>query len=90
MSDYPSTAELERAAALLDAHPGYRVTRALPPLDTLPLPQPEGKVYNALVLDTETTSLDWRTGKIIQIAVCEVRFDRLARIVGIGHTRSWL
>lgn len=32
--------ELEHAAALLDAHPGYRVTRALPPLSTLPLPQP--------------------------------------------------
>lgn len=86
----PSPEELERAAALLDAHPSYRVTRALPPLHTLPLPVPEGKIYNALVVDTETTSLDWRTGKIIQIAACPIQFDRRARVVGIGETRSWL
>jgi DNA polymerase-3 subunit epsilon len=86
----PTQGAHERAAALLDAHPGYRVTRALPPLDTLLLPEPEGKVRTALVVDTETTSLDWRTGKIIQIAACPVRFDRKARIVGIGQTMSWL
>lgn len=78
------------AAALLDAHPDYRVTRALPPLSTLVLPEPEGKTYTALVVDTETTSLDWKTGRIIQIAACQVTFDARARIVGIGETRSWL
>jgi DNA polymerase-3 subunit epsilon len=78
------------AAALLNAHPDYRVTCALPPLDTLMLPEAEGKTYTALVVDTETTSLDWKTGKIIQIAACPVTFDTRARIVAIGETRSWL
>jgi DNA polymerase-3 subunit epsilon len=86
----PAAAALERAAALLDAHPKDRVTRALPSPATLVLPEPEGKVRTALVLDTETTGLDWRTGKIIQIAACPVRFDRRARIVDIGQTVSWL
>jgi DNA polymerase-3 subunit epsilon len=81
---------VERAAALLDAHSNYRVTRALPPLDRLPLPKPEGRSRVALVIDTETTSLDVGTGRIIQIAACPVRFDRRARIVEIGRTRSWL
>ena len=88
--DQSSAGQLERAAAMLDAHPGYRVTRALPPLASLVLPEAIGKVRTALVVDTETTSLDWRTGKIIQIASCAVRFDSKARIVGIGETRSWL
>lgn len=83
-------AELERAAVLLDAHPDYRVTRALPPLNTLALPAPEGKLRQALVIDTETTSLDVATGRIIQIAACPVTFDRRARVVAIGNTKSWL
>ncbi|MFK3889778.1 3'-5' exonuclease [Sphingomonas sp. NPDC079357] len=86
----PSADQLERAAALLDAHPGYRVTRALPPPASLALPEPIGKVRTALVVDTETTSLDWKTGKIIQVAALPVAFDAKARIVGVGETRSWL
>jgi len=81
---------LALAAALLDAHPDYRVTRALPPLATLALPAPEGRTHTALVIDTETTGLDHETGQIIQIAACPVTFDRRARIVGIGETLSWL
>lgn len=88
--DHPSTDTLERAAAMLDAHPGFRVTRALPPLASLSLPEPIGRVRTALVIDTETTSLDHRTGKIIQVAACPVKFDAKARIVGIGDTVSWL
>lgn len=82
--------DLERAAALLDAHPEYRVTRALPPLETLVLPTPEGRLRQALVVDTETTSLDAATGKIIQIAACPVMFDQRARVVEIGSTVSWM
>jgi DNA polymerase III subunit epsilon len=88
--DQPTPDELQRAAVLLDAHPDYRVTRVLPQLSTLPLPEPIGQVRTALVVDTETTSLDWKTGKIIQIAAYAVRFDAKARIVGVGETRSWL
>lgn len=85
-----TTLELERAAALLDGHPGYRVIRALPPLNRLILPQPEGATRVALVIDVETTSLDPATGSIIELAACPVAFDRRAHIVGIGTTLSWL
>lgn len=80
----------EQAAALLDADPGYRVLRALPPLHTLILPDPHGTVRTALVVDTETTSLDCSTGRIIQVAACPILFDNKGRVVGIGRTQSWL
>lgn len=78
------------AAALLDAHPDYKVLRALPPLDQLALPEPEGKTWTVIVLDTETTSLDPATGKIIELALCPVRFDQRGRIVQIGRIEDWL
>jgi DNA polymerase-3 subunit epsilon len=84
-----TAALLEAAAALLEGHPDYRVTRTLPSSDRLDLPEPIGKVRRALVIDTETTSLDCNNGKIIQIAVCPVDFDAKARIVAIGRTCSW-
>ena len=80
-----SADHLERAAALLEAHPDFRVIRTLPSPDRIVLPMPEGKVRRAVVIDTETTSLDHRTGKIIQIAICPVDFDAKARIVRIGR-----
>lgn len=82
--------ETERAAALLDAHPSYRVIRALPPLDRLDLPMAEGTVRTAVVLDTETTSLDVATGKLIELALCAVQFDGAGRMVSIGPVHDWL
>jgi DNA polymerase-3 subunit epsilon len=82
--------ETERAAAILEAHPDYRVLRALPPLDLLPLPEPEGRVRTAAVLDVETTGLDPDTGAIIELAICSVSFDRRGRIVAIGEIQDWL
>lgn len=82
--------DTEHAAALLEAHPDYRVLRSLPPLDLLPLPAPEGRVRTAAILDTETTSLDSATGHIIELAICPVSFDARGRIVGIGPVHDWL
>ncbi|THG37251.1 3'-5' exonuclease [Sphingomonas olei] len=82
--------DLEEAACLLEAHPAYRVLRALPPPDRLPLATPRGKVRTAVVLDVETTSLDWRSGHIIELAACPVRFDPYGQIVGVGQTRDWV
>lgn len=84
------SSETERAAALLEAHPNYRVLRSLPPLHLLPLPRPEGKIRTALVLDTETTSLDPTTGHIIELAMCPISFDARGRIVQIGIVHDWL
>lgn len=82
--------ETERAAALLEAHPDYRVLRSLPPPDLLPLPEPEGRVRRGVVLDTETASLDPSTGHIIELAICQVSFDARGRIVEIGQMHDWL
>lgn len=82
--------ETEHAAALLEAHPDYKVLRSLPRLDLLPLPEPEGRIRTAAVLDTETTSLDPATGHIIELAICLVSFDARGRIVGIGPVHDWL
>ncbi|WP_186729075.1 3'-5' exonuclease [Sphingomonas panacisoli] len=82
--------DTESAAALLEAHPDYRVLRSLPPLDLLPLPAPEGRLRTAAIIDTETTSLDPATGSIIELAICAVTFDGRGRIVGIGPVHDWL
>ncbi|WP_082738104.1 MULTISPECIES: 3'-5' exonuclease [unclassified Sphingomonas] len=82
--------DTERAAALLEAHPDYRILRSLPPLDLLPLPEPEGRIRTAAILDTETTSLDPATGHIIELAICPVSFDARGRLVGIGPVHDWL
>lgn len=82
--------DTERAAALLEAHSDYRVLRSLPPLDLLPLPQGEGRLRTAAVLDTETTSLDPATGAIIELAICSATFDARGRIVAIGPVHDWL
>lgn len=82
--------DTERAVAMLEAHPDYRVLRSLPPLDLLPLPEPEGKVRKVVVLDTETTSLDPATGHIIELAICQLSFDARGRIVEIGQVYDWL
>lgn len=81
---------LERMALLLEAHPHYQVLRMLPALEELPLPAPEGKERIAVVLDTETTSLDHTTGSIIELALCQVRFDSRGRITAIGEVYDWL
>lgn len=82
--------ETERAAAMLEGHPDYRVLRSLPPLDLLPLPEPEGRIRTAAVIDTETTSLDPATGHIIELAICLVSFDARGRVIEIGPIHDWL
>lgn len=80
----------ESAAAVLEAHPDYRVLRSLPPLHLLPLPEPEGRIRTAAILDVETTTLDPATGHIIELAICLVSFDARGRIVDIGPVHDWL
>ncbi len=82
--------DAERAAAILEAHPDYRILRSLLPLHLLQLPGPEGRLRTAAILDTETTSLDPATGHIIELAICQVTFDARGRIVAIGPVHDWL
>ena len=63
-------------AAMLDAHPDYRVIRRLEP--TLRFDRtPQGPVIRVVVLDTETTGLDQSRDKIIELALLRVDVDTL-------------
>lgn len=72
----PSTAlSPEAMAVALDAHPDYRVLRRLVPrLDYGPVPE-GAKTQRVLVLDTETTGLDHRQERIIELAMLSVLVD---------------
>ena len=64
----------EEMASQLAAHPDYKVKRRLVPIlnfgsDT------GGPSKRILVLDTETTGLDWRAEKIIELAMLAVDID---------------
>jgi DNA polymerase-3 subunit epsilon len=79
----------ETAAALLDAHPGYRVLRALPTHGAFPLTRPTGRVRTAVVVDVETVGLD-RDDAIIDLAIQRIAFDETGSIVRVGQPRQWL
>lgn len=65
----------ESMAVALDAHPDYRVLRRLVPrLDYGPVPA-GAKTQRVLVLDTETTGLDHRQERIIELAMLSVLVD---------------
>ena len=65
----------EAMASVLDAHPDYRVLRRLVPrLDYGPVPA-GAKTQRVLVLDTETTGLDHRQERVIELAMLSVLFD---------------
>lgn len=74
-------AELERAAARLDAHPDYRVIRRLP--DD---PRTEGAgsvVRRALYVDVETTGFDPASERIIELAMVLFGYDAEGRVTGV-------
>jgi DNA polymerase-3 subunit epsilon len=66
--------DLERAARLLEAHPDYRVLRRLVPRTDFGV-KPLGPVGRVVILDTETTGLDSRLDKIIELALLVVEVD---------------
>jgi DNA polymerase-3 subunit epsilon len=67
----PSPQEM---AALLEAHPDYRVLRRLAPIHHFDRVA-QGPVKRILILDTETTGLDQSRDKIIELAMLRVDVD---------------
>ncbi len=63
-----------RMAALLEAHPDYRVLRRLQPRLTWP-DRGDQAVCRVAVLDTETTGLDHSKDRIIELALVRVDVD---------------
>ena len=73
-----SAVDLEALARTLEAHPDYRVLRRLVPImDFGPRPAgvPDAGVQRVLLLDTETTGLQHRSDKIIELAMLLVQVD---------------
>jgi DNA polymerase-3 subunit epsilon len=64
----------EEMASQLAAHPDYKVKRRLVPLLNFGSGS-GGPSKRILVLDTETTGLDWRAEKIIELAMLAVDID---------------
>jgi DNA polymerase-3 subunit epsilon len=64
----------EQLACLLESHPDYRVLRRLVPRTDFGV-QPLGPVGRVVILDTETTGLDSRADKIIELALLVVEVD---------------
>jgi DNA polymerase-3 subunit epsilon len=87
MADAASSAH-EQAAAFLEAHPSYRVLRALPAYHAYPLAQPHGTVRTAAIIDVETVGLD-QDDPIIDLAIQRIAFDERGLIVRVGEPRQW-
>ena len=64
----------EDMAAQLAAHPDYKVKRRLAPILNFGLGT-SGPTQRVLLLDTETTGLDWRSERIIELAMLAVDVD---------------
>ncbi len=61
-------------AQALDAHPNYKVLRRLVPRDDWGT-APTGETQRVIVLDTETTGLDAKNERIIELAMLSVLVD---------------
>ena len=61
-------------ALALDAHPDYKVLRRLVPRDDWG-PAPASGTQRVIVLDTETTGLDAKNERIIELAMLSVQVD---------------
>ncbi len=83
-NDLLASADLEKIALALAAHPDYRVLRRLPIRDQYN--PPDGtQVRIGLVLDTETTGID-PTDRVLELGLVRFEFDpitgRVYRILG--------
>lgn len=83
--------EAAAIAAVLDAHPNYRVLRMVRPPEALTSSAPPiPPIRTAAVLDVETTGLSADFDTIIELAIKRIEFDAAGRIVRAGKPWSWL
>ena len=73
----PHQAQVEALAQALAAHPDYKVLRRLQPREDWG-PGPGQGTQRVLVLDTETTRLDARQERVIELALLSVQIDSVS------------
>lgn len=78
-------------ADILDAHPDYRVLRAVRAPETLVSDaSPLLPIRTGAVVDLETTGLFADFDTVIELALTRIEFDAAGRIVRTGKPWSWL
>lgn len=80
----------ERAAAVLTAHPAFRVLRRVAiPAGPASIPGSEPVGMGAAV-DVETTGLDPERDRVIELAIRRFRYDAKGKVVALDQPFSWL
>jgi DNA polymerase III subunit epsilon len=79
----------EVLARALDRHPKFRVLRLIEPMVRRMSRTDRTPTLEVAVVDVETTGLDWRTDKVIELGVQRVSIDDQGRIIDVGQPRGW-
>jgi DNA polymerase III subunit epsilon len=80
---------LRAVLAALNRHPDVMIARRLRPMRRVESRfRPTGEL-TVCALDVETTGLDRRNDRIIELAIQRARIDQHGRIVETGRPRSW-
>lgn len=81
----------EALAEQLSQVPGYKVLRAITKIEEVDrLPEPQSGERIAVVVDTETTGLNFASDRIIELAAQRFIFDEKGRILIREHPKTWL
>ena len=81
---------VERAAAMLTAHPAFRVLRRVAiPIGQASIPGSTPIGMGAAV-DVETTGLDPERDSVIELAIRRFRYDADGRVVAVDQPYSWM
>lgn len=81
----------ELLARALEQRSDYRVLRELDTgagLNALPIPSPGEKI--GIILDIETTGLDYAVDRPIEISIQRFLFDEIGRLTSVERPLSWL
>lgn len=84
------TIPYEAAVAALKGHPKVRIQLLCEPMDRRQSRWSRTDVLTVGVVDCETTGLDWRTERMMELAVQQVSVDAEGRIVTTGRPYGWL
>ena len=81
----------EALARIIERHPDYRVLRRMPPMVRFGGSEATSSTSMAgCAIDVETTGLDFRRDRVIELAMQRFRADDAGRIVDVGPSFRWV